>query len=58
MSALTLTNVSYKYKNARKNAVSDISCKFEEGKSSAEINGMPERSWRYSPCGNDQGLVP
>ena len=31
MSALTLTNVTYKYKNAMNNAVSDISCTFEEG---------------------------
>ncbi len=31
MSALTLTNVTYKYKNAINNAVSDISCTFEEG---------------------------
>lgn len=31
MSALTLTNVSYKYKNAHGNAISDVSCSFEEG---------------------------
>lgn len=32
MSVLTLDNVSYKYKNAQRSAVSEVSCKFEEGK--------------------------
>lgn len=32
MSALTLKNVSYKYKNAQRDAVSSISCAFGEGK--------------------------
>lgn len=31
MAALTLTNVSYQYKNAQGKAVSDVSCAFEEG---------------------------
>lgn len=32
MPILTLENVTYTYKNARKAAVSEISCAFEEGK--------------------------
>ena len=32
MSALTLENVTYTYKNAPKSAVSEISYQFEEGK--------------------------
>ena len=32
MSALSLTNVTYRYKNAQKSAVSGVSCAFEAGK--------------------------
>lgn len=32
MSALTLQNVTYTYKNAQKSAISGISYRFEEGK--------------------------
>ena len=32
MSALSLTNVTYRYKNAPKSAVSGVSCAFEAGK--------------------------
>ena len=31
MSAITLNNVTYKYKKAMNNAISNISCTFEEG---------------------------